>query len=148
MRVISCPTRLPGETGEQFVTRLLRQLEAKTNGHVASATATDTALGRKAMDGGDRPAKRMQVAGPVLDTAGGEQIRGKVPKRAARVRPSPAPRSLGATVTDERPTTTKWPPNRGERYVGVWPPRALYDRAKRTRELCKPMPKSTRYVVD
>ena len=49
-------------------------------------------------------------------------------------------------MTDERPTTTKWPPQIGERYVGNWPPRALYDRAKRARELCKPMPKSTRYV--
>jgi len=145
IRIVSCPQRMSGETGQEFIDRMLAMLgKGKANGHVASTTATSEIVRREAMDGGNRPTKRVQVAGPVLDPAGGERLRGKV-SRPVRVRPA-TPKPLGAAVTDERSATTKWPPQIGERYVGLWPPRALYDRAKRARELCKPMPKSTRYV--
>jgi hypothetical protein len=136
---------MAGETGQEFIDRMLAMLgKGKANGNVASTTATSEIVRREAMDGGNRPTKRVQVAGPVLDPAGSEPVRKSV-SRPVRVRPA-TPKPLGAAVTDERPATTKWPPQIGERYVGNWPPRALYDRAKRARELCKPMPKSTRYV--
>jgi hypothetical protein len=144
IRVVNVPTRLPGETGQQFIDRLLSQLGTKRNGHVASATATSETMGRKAMDSGHRPTRGATLADAVRDREGGGPVRKA--RRSTRVCPAasePAPRSLGAAVVDERPTT-KWPPQKGERYVGVWPPKAIYDQAKRTRELCRPMPKSTR----
>ena len=145
IRIVSCPQRMAGETGQEFIDRMLAMLgKGKENGHVASTTATSEIVRREAMDGGNRPTKRAKVPGPVPQPEGGERLRGKV-SRPVRVRPATA-KPLGAAVTDERPTTTKWPPQIRERYVGLWPPRALYDRAKRTRELCRPMPKSTRYV--
>ena len=149
IRIVSCPQRMVGETGQEFIDRILRELGTKTNGHMASATATNKTLGRKAVDGGHRPAGGTPLADAVRQREGGEPVRKA--RRSARVRSAasePAPKPLGAAVTDPRPTTTKWPPQRHERYVGPWPPRAIYDRAKRTRELCRPMPKSTRYVCD
>jgi hypothetical protein len=148
---VSCPQRMAGETGQEFITRMLAMLdERKRNGDLASAAATSEAMGREAVDSGGRPTRRTPLADAVRQRKG----RGKVRKESgsACVRPAPSDPPLqpvGDAITPPEliPSETRhWPPLKGQRYIGPWPPRALYDRAKRARELCKPMPKSTRYV--
>jgi hypothetical protein len=33
IRIVSCPQRMAGETGQAFIERMLRDLGSKTNGH-------------------------------------------------------------------------------------------------------------------
>ena len=74
IRHVSCPQRLPGETGKNSST-VLRELGTRTNGYMASASATSAIVGGERVDGGDRPTKRAKVSGVVLDAARGEPVR-------------------------------------------------------------------------
>jgi len=77
IRIVSCPQRMAGETGQEFIDRMLAMLgKGKANGNVASTTATGEIVRREAMDGGNRPTKRAKVLGPVQQPEGGERCRG------------------------------------------------------------------------
>jgi hypothetical protein len=119
VRYVACPVRMPGETGQQFVDRLLAELSAKP---------------------------KVAPSGPLppIPLARTKDLPNAKTTRARPARPIPRPANpkplLPNIPTPERgpgePADTKeWPPKRGQRYVGVWPPRALYDRRKRADQL-------------
>jgi hypothetical protein len=106
MRIVACPTRLPGESGRAFVDRMLAELNTK-----GSASALPTPR----IEITSTTAKVAKEAKPY--TGGPRRVRpaaDNVPARAG---------DLGATKS--------WPPLPGQRYSGAWPPKEMVSPIKR-----------------
>jgi hypothetical protein len=106
MRFVSVPSRLPGESGQAFIDRMLRDLNSR-----GSASALPT----PGIETTSTTAKVAKEAKP--DARGVRRIRPTADNVDAR----------GANPG----TTRSWPPLPGQRYCGAWPPRGMVSPIKR-----------------
>jgi hypothetical protein len=108
MRFVAVPCRMPGETGQAFVDRMLRELDAKKGSATALPTPSKIEITATT-------AKVAKEAKP--DARGPRRVRPTADNVAAR----------GADLG----TTRSWPPLPGQRYCGAWPPRGMVSPIKR-----------------
>jgi hypothetical protein len=138
MRLITCPTRRPDESGKAFVDRMLRELDAKKGSASAlptppkieiTATTAKVADPARHADAGADPGPA--AIEPKLGTSP-DYVNGCEAWRLAAEKSAKA----GKVVLDwrgrpdTRPTTRCWPPGpmgpdgrSTHRYVGPWPPK-------------------------